>query len=141
MSVRDELLEKRSKQIKKVYYKFPMKGLLGKRETMKFLIRPIVSADLITKEVTKEALKEMGTGQSIEEAARIAGENFKKKFISMGKDSAFKLLVEKGVEYPKIVEKEKDLKDDELPYKYLDMDMKNFIIQELMKISPIFQGA
>lgn len=141
MSVRDELLEKRSKQIKAVFYKFPLKGILGKQEKMKFLIRPIVSADLITKEVAKEAIKEMSAGQTIEEAARVAAENFKKKFISMGKDSAFKLLVEKGVEYPKIVEKEKDLKDDELPFSYLDADMKNFIIKKLIEISPIFQGA
>lgn len=141
MSVRDELLEKQNKQITAVYYKFPKKNKLGIREKMKFLIKPIVDADLITRDVAREALKEVSKGQSYEEAGRVAAENFKKKFVDMGINSAFKLLIEKGVEYPKIVDKEINLKDDELPFSYLDLDMKNFIIKELQKISPIFQGA
>lgn len=133
MSVKTEFLEKVEAERKAIYYKFPKTG-----KKFKFIIKPFV-AD-ITKETTKMAMKEMGKGQTIEEASRIAAENFKKRFQDMGVDSAFKQIIERSVVFPKITEKTENTKDDELPFSYLDASMKNFIILEIKEISPIFKG-
>ncbi|GAF96042.1 unnamed protein product [marine sediment metagenome] len=138
MSVKSDLVECLESQTKTIYYKFQRGGWF-KNKKLKFIIKPILEGDLITKEVTKQALKEMSTGQSIDEASRVAAENFKKMFMDMGADSAFKLLIEKSVKYPKIVDKDKG-REDEIPFSLLNADIKIFLINEIRKISPVFQG-
>lgn len=140
MGVKQDYLEKIDKQLKSVFYKFPKgNGFFKKRDEMKFIIKPILAIDLFTDEIKSQVYKEMSTGQTYEEASRIIAENFKKKIISLDSDSFCKVFFDKGIVYPKIVEKENDLKDDELPFKILTLDIKIFLIRELVKISPIFE--
>lgn len=139
MSVKSDLIAGLESQSKTIFYRFKRGGWFNNKK-IKFIINPIVASDLITKEIIKQALKEMSTGQNIDEASRVAAENFKKMFISMGKDSAFKLLIEKSVKYPKIVDRDNG-KEDEIPYEFLNDDIKLFVLREIMKISPVFQGA
>jgi hypothetical protein len=140
MGIKEDYIEKIDKQVKSVFYKFPKKqGFFKKREEMKFIIKPIFAIDLFTSEIKEKVYKELSNGQTYEEASRIVAENFKKEILSLNSDSFCKVFFEKGVVFPKIVEKEKDLKDDELPFKLLTLDIKIFLMQELMKISPIFE--
>jgi len=135
MNIRQEFIEKKEAELEPIFYKFPKTG-----KKFKFVIKPLLSADFITDSILKEAMKDLSNGQSIDEAGRIAAENFKKKFQTMGQDSAFRMIIEKGLVFPKIVNKTEGLLDDELPFLYLDADMKNFILKNLMRISPIFKG-
>jgi len=135
VDIKREFIEKKEAELEVIYYKFPKTG-----KKFKFTIKPLLSADFITDEILKEAMKDLSNGQSMDEASKIAAENFKKKFQSLGQDSAFTMVIEKGLVFPKIVNKTEDLVDDELPFSYLDADMKNFILKNLMRISPIFRG-
>lgn len=139
MGIKDEYLAKIDKQMKEIFYKFPKKNIFNKSDKMKFIIKPILTIDLVTENIRNEVLKELSNGQTYDEASKIVAENFKKKMIALDNDSFCKVFFEKGIVYPKIVEKENDLKDDELPFKFLTLDIKIFLIQELMKISPIFE--
>jgi len=141
MGIKDDYLEKFDKQLKKVFYKFPKKSIFEKQEKLKFIIKPILAIDLFTDKMKEEIYKEMAVGQNYENASRVVAENFKKNLLSLDSDSFCKMFFEKGIVYPKLVEKENDLKDDELPFKLLTLDIKVFLMKELVKISPIFERA
>jgi len=138
MSVREDLIAGLESQSKTVYYNFNQGGWF-KNKKIKFILKPVVANDWITREMKREALKERASGQTIEEASRAVADRFKEKFYSMNKDSACARLFDKTVIYPKIVYSDSNLKDDEVPFDLLTTDIKIFLINNIMKMSPIFQ--
>lgn len=140
MGAKEELIQGIEKQTKEVCYTFPnQKKIFGKRK-FKFVIKPIVATDFFDEKMGKEAMKEMSTGQSESEAARIIAEKFKKKIMSLNEDTLGAMILQRGVVFPKIVNRNDNLKPDEAPYDVLTFDMKAFLAREIQKISPIFQG-
>jgi hypothetical protein len=137
MNPRDEIREAVESQNKTVYFKIRT-GIMRNKK-IKFIIRPIMEMDLVSKEILQEALVEMGKGQTIDDAARIAADNYKKKFMSLDRNSACRVIIETGVVFPKIVDKEKDLTENEVPFSYLTAGMKVFLLNKLTLISPMFQ--
>jgi len=137
MNPRDEIKEAIESQNKTVYFKIRT-GIMRNKK-IKFIIRPILEMDLVSKDILQEALVEMGKGQSIDDAARIAADSYKKKFMDLDRNSACRVLLESGVVFPKIVNKEKDLTENEVPFSYLTAGMKVFLLNKLMLISPMFQ--
>jgi hypothetical protein len=137
MNVREDFVEKISSNLISVYYKFPRKNIFSFRKKYKFLIQPLLEGDFITEEIMKLTKEEMSKGNTVEQASRIAADEIKKNFTyeKMGK-----LLIQKSVGYPKIVDHNIGNKDDELPFSFLTPDMKKFLILEIAKISPVFQG-
>ena len=130
MNPRQELIEGIKSQTKKIVYKFPN----GRKFT--FLIKPFLVKDFMTNDILSEAMKEIATGQKLEDAARIASEKFLNLLNGSTRDRTIKNIIIKLVEYPKIVDKEEGLKDDEIPYSVLDLSMKSFILEKIIEISP-----
>ena len=137
MNAKEELIEKVNSNLIPVYYGFPKKNIFSLRKKYKFLLRPLMDSDFITNEIIDLTKKEMANGNTVEQASRIAAEEIKKNFTyeKMGK-----LLIQKSVGYPKIVDNMIGNKDDELPFSFLTPDMKQFLILEIAKISPVFSG-
>lgn len=138
----DKLKAEIQKDVRKVYYTFPnQKAIFGKRK-FEFIIRPILAVDFYTQKMAQEALKEQSSGQSEAEACRVVAQRFKDKIMSMEDDSLGKMFLEKGVVFPKIVNKSsQNCKEDEVPYSILTDDMKLFLAKKIQGISPIFAKA
>lgn len=142
MGAKEEFIEATNVNSKTIYFTVKKNGLLKKETKMKFIIKPLLPKDLLSENLRDELMKEMATGQSVDEASRIVAEKLKKKFFEVSNEEFLKELLGKILIYPKLVDKEENLTEDELPYSLLKphWDIKNFIIQEMIKISPIFQG-
>ena len=143
MGARQELLEGMKAQIKPVYYKFPKeKGkLFKKKRSFKFLIRPLVAEDFINDKITQDALKEVSTGQTYEEASRVVAQKFKENLMKLDAEAIGKMILSKGVVFPKIIFTRQSVTNDEIPFEMLTDEMKVFLAKKLQEISPIFQGA
>lgn len=142
MKARTELLEGMEEQVIPFDYVYPnQRRVFGKRK-FRFLLKPLLSTDFWDEKMGKEALKEMSTGQSEEEAARVVAQRFKDKILSMDESSLGKMILQKAVVYPKIVDKEENLKDDEISFSFIMKwgDLKFKLAQKIQQISPIFQG-
>jgi len=139
MGAKEDFLEATQIENQDIYYTVKKTGLLKGNKKIKFVIKPILSKDLFSKETRDEILKELATGQNIDEASRIIAQKYIKEFLNQDEDSICKFLFGKGIVNPKIVEKEDNLKDNELPYSLLNWEIKIFLINNLIKISPIFQ--
>lgn len=142
MNVREQFLDALTVNRKTVYYKVPQQGLLKRDARIKFIIKTLLPKDFLTNEMREEVKKEMSTGQQEKEAIRVVAEKFKKEFMNYKDDNIAKLYIQKGVVYPKIVKDKKEYSEDELPYTLLQkyLDIKLFLINEIAKISPMFQG-
>jgi len=138
MGYKDDFLEAITKEEKIVYFEVD-KGD-NKKPKIKFKIRPLIPRDLFSDDLIKSVMLEISKGQSVEESARIAGENVRQQLLSGGNDSLCELLLTKGVTYPKLINSKENIKDDELPFSYLSLDMKIFLLTEIAKISPLFKG-
>lgn len=101
-----------------------------------FLIKPISISDFVDREVKKEYLKELSTGQTENDIFRIFAQNFKNNFENLDENILSLLLFTKGILYPKIVEE--NPKDNEIIFSTLDEKIKIFLLKELIKISPLF---
>jgi hypothetical protein len=137
MNAKEELIEKVNSNLIPVYYGFPKKNIFSLRKKYKFLIRPLMDSDFITNDIINLTKKEMANGNTVEQASRIAAEEIKKNFTY---DKMCKVMIQKSVGYPKIVDETIGNKDDEVPFAYLTPDMKKFLILEIAKISPVFSG-
>lgn len=140
MKARKELLEGLDKQIIPFDYTFPnQRKIFGKRK-FRFLLKPLFSVDFWNEKMGAEALKEMSNGQSEEEAARVVAQKFKNKIVSMDEGSLGKMILQKAVIYPKIVDKKENLKDDEVPFSFIMKweDLKFKLVKKIQEISPIF---
>jgi len=142
MNVREQFSDAVSKNKKTIYYEVPKSGLLKKNSKIKFVIRTLQPEDIMTDDVKKEVMKEVSIGQTMEEASRVIAEKYKRDLLGGGNDDIAKLIISKSVIFPKIVNGKENLKDDELPYSLLEhyWNIKLFLIQEIAKISPMFQG-
>jgi len=140
MNAKEELIQGIQTQTKEVYYTYPgQKRIFGKRK-FKFIIRPIVAVDFFREKMAKEAMKEMSSGQTEDESCRVVAQRFKDKIMSMDEDSLGKMILEKGVVFPRIVDRNINLGENEVPYNMLTVDIKMFLAEHLRRISPIFQG-
>jgi len=140
MKAREELLEGLDKQAIPFDYVFPnQRRVFGKRK-FRFLLKPLFSTDFWDEKMGKEALKEMGNGQTEQEAARVVAQKFKDKIVSMDEDSLGKMILQRAVVYPKIVDKKENLKDDEVPFSFIMKweDLKFKLVKKIQEISPIF---
>jgi hypothetical protein len=143
MGVKEQFLEAVKTEQKTVYYTVSKSGLLKKNAKIKFIIKSLFPKDFLDKGVREEIMKEVSRGQTLEEAGRVVSEKLKKDFVSYKNDEIAKMMIQKGVLFPKIVDKEENLAEDELPYKMLQIywEIKLFLIKEIAAISPMFQGV
>lgn len=142
MGAKEKLLEGMEKQVIPFDYIYPnQRKVFGKRK-FRFLLKPLTGVEFFDEKMAQEALKEMGTGQSEEEASRVVAQRFKDKIMSMDEDSLGKMILQKAIVYPKIVDKESDLKEDEVSYSFILKwdDLKFKLAKKIQEISPIFAG-
>jgi len=111
-----------------------------KPKRFKLIIKPIIAGDLIDRESLKKRVEEI-KAEGIEEIPKImeimANEQ-KEKLNKMSIHETCQLLFSKGVVYPKIVDKEEELQPDELPISKIPPHIRDAILTEIIKISPIF---
>ncbi len=130
------------KNEKTVVYTIPKQGLLKSNAKLEFTIRALFPEDFLKDNMRQEIMKEISTGQKREDACRVVAERFKKDLMENKDDIFAKEFIQKGTVHPKIVDKEKDIADDELPYSELQYhwECKLWLIKEIAKISPMFEG-
>ena len=78
MNIRDQIKGAIESQTKMVHFK--IKNGFMKNTKIPFKIKPITAGNLISKEIIKNAMQEMSQGQTIDDASRVAAENFKRMF-------------------------------------------------------------
>jgi hypothetical protein len=141
-TAKDIFLEATSNETKTVTYKIKKTGLLKKDEKLDFVIKPITPRELLTENAREEIMKEIANGQNKEEACRVMAERLRNELMKKSDETVCKEMLFIGVVKPKLVDKEENLKEDELPYSLLKpyWDIKVFLMKHILEISPIFQG-
>lgn len=141
MGAKEDFIDAITPDQKTIHYIVPKQGLLKKNAKIKFIIRSLSAKDFFTDDMRNQIMKEIANGQKMEEAARVMADKLKNDLIANSNDAFSNLFIEKGVVYPKIVNHDEVLAD-ELPYSLLNKhwEIKLFLIKEIAKISPIFEG-
>lgn len=139
MGMNDELISCIESETKTIYYNFGKN--IFKKKKFKFIIKPILTTDILTEDILKETMLEISNGQDLQNATRVAIKKIKDNFSRLNIDSFCKRIFASSIVYPKIVDKENDLKNDEISYSILSQrpDLKLFLFKNLIEISPIFE--
>lgn len=138
-NVRREFLKHTGEDVVPVIFKKKAKNWWRKGSKFTFLIRPLKPEDLVNAQDLLAAVQKMiGQGISTEKAALQYAETLKENLNKLTPFEVMMFLLERGVVYPKIVNKEEPLGDDELPLARIPLEMKTALMQQILDISPIF---
>ena len=138
-NVKREFLEYTGKDMVSVVFQKKAKNWWRRGSKFTFLIRPLRPEDLVDVKDLVEAIRDLvAKGTSEQQAALQYADSLKEKLNKMNPLEVVTFLLEKGVVYPKIVNMEEPVKDDELPISKIPLEMQTALIEKILEISPIF---
>jgi len=138
-NVKREFLDYTGKDVVSVVFQKKATKWWRRGRKFTFLIRPLGPEDLVDVKDLMEVVRGLiAKGTSEEQAALQYANSLQERLNKMDPLQVMNFLLEKASIYPKIVDKEEPVKDDELPILKIPLDMKTALVEKILAISPVF---